>query len=105
MKIKDIFYITFVKSWWVIAFTFLCLIFYEQGLRNRKFLHHQLSQELADCRLQKCQALKEQQDLESQINSQSDLAWLELMLIKGLGVVPEGYQKVYFFPEEDSSKI
>lgn len=105
MKIKNIFEVIFVRSWWVIAFVFLCLIFYEQGLRNRKFLSDQLTQELADCRLQKSQALKEQQDLESQINSQSDLAWLELMLIKGLGVVPEGYQKVYFYPEEDQPKI
>ncbi|MCE2983850.1 MAG: hypothetical protein LW832_09830 [Parachlamydia sp.] len=41
-------------------------------------------------------ALKRQEDLQLQINSQSDPAWIELTLMKGLGLVPEGEQKVYF---------
>jgi hypothetical protein len=36
-----------------------------------------------------------------QINSQSDLAWIELTLMKGLGVAPEDSQKVYFFGESE----
>lgn len=33
-----------------------------------------------------------------EINSQSDPAWVELMLMKNLGLVPEGQIKVFFDP-------
>lgn len=37
-----------------------------------------------------------QEDLLLQINSQSDPAWVELILMKGLGLVPEGQTKAVF---------
>ena len=37
-----------------------------------------------------------QRDLKLQVASQSDPAWIELALIKGLGLVPEGYTKIYY---------
>lgn len=44
--------------------------------------------------------LKERADLEMQITSQSDRAWIELLLMKKLGLVPEGYQKITFYEGE-----
>lgn len=93
----------FIQSWWVIAFVLICTIFYEQGLKERNMLYQQLDQKLASLQHEKQQTLREQQNLQLQINSQSDLAWIELTLMKGLGLVPEGHQKVYFFPDERCS--
>ena len=39
---------------------------------------------------------REKNDLDLKINSQSDPAWIELVLMKELGVVPEGKIKVHF---------
>jgi hypothetical protein len=44
--------------------------------------------------------LEEKQDLKLQINSQKDPAWIELTLMKGLGLVPEGQLKVHFTKDE-----
>ena len=44
--------------------------------------------------------LEEKEDLKLQINSQKDPAWIELTLMKGLGLVPEGQLKVYFTKDE-----
>lgn len=44
------------------------------------------------------QAEARKENLERQIMSQSDPTWTLLTLIRVLGVVPEGQQKVYFKP-------
>ena len=71
-------------------------MFYEQGLRKRDMNYKKLSAQLEEFQQQKKNALAVQEDLLLQINSQSDPEWVELTLMKGLGLVPEGYYKVYF---------
>lgn len=90
----------FVHSWWMIAFIIVCTLFYEKGLEERELLYQQLTQKLTDLQQEKKNALHQRQNLQLQINSQSDLAWVELTLMKGLGLVPDGHKKVYFFPDE-----
>ncbi len=90
----------FIRSWWVIAFIFACVILYEHGLKTREQLYQQLNEQLVKLQHEKQQALKQQVNLQLQINSQSDLAWIELTLMKGLGLVPEDQQKIYFFPSD-----
>lgn len=87
-----------LQSWWVVAFVLLCGILYERGLERRDGQSQLLTRQLAALGAEKQQALERQRDLQLQINSQSDLAWIELTLMKGLGLAPEGQQKVYFFP-------
>lgn len=99
-KFQKVIQSVFIRSWWVIAFLLLCLIVYEQGLKARNLLYQQLTENLAELQHEKLEALREQKNLQLQVNSQSDLAWIELTLMKGLGVVPEGMQKVYFLPDE-----
>lgn len=41
-------------------------------------------------------ALAEKGRLELEIHSQSDPLWIQLALMKGLGLVPEGQRKVLF---------
>lgn len=84
-------------SWWVMAFILISAIFYEQGLHRRDSLYTQLVEQWNSLLKEKQQALEEQNNLEAQINSQGDLAWVELTLIRELGLVPEGQQKVYFY--------
>lgn len=74
---------------------------YEQGVRTRDHEFSKLKQHLNDLELEKKIALEKQEDLLLQINSQSDPGWVELLLMKGLGVVPEGQTKVYFSPRND----
>lgn len=90
----------FIRSWWVIAFMLTSIIFYEHGLKEREYVYKQLKEQSLALQQQKQEALKQQQNLQLQINSQSDLAWIELTLMKGLGLVPEGEQKVYFYPND-----
>lgn len=48
----------------------------------------------------KKQAAEEQrEELLARLNSQNDPAWVEMLLMRKLGVVPEGQVKVYFKSE------
>jgi hypothetical protein len=89
----------FIRSWWLIAFVFTCSILYERGLKERDFLYQQLTDQWLRLQKEKQEALRHQQNLQLQINSQSDLAWVELTLMKGLGLAPEGQKKVYFYQD------
>ncbi|WP_068468006.1 hypothetical protein [Candidatus Protochlamydia phocaeensis] len=95
----------FVRSWWVMAFFLMCFILYEQALKNRDRHYKQLSEQLISLQMEKQKALQKQKNLQLQINSQSDLAWIELTLMKGLGLVPEGEQKIYFYQNKDERSI
>ncbi len=86
--------------WWVFLFISLCTGVYlnaahkkEQVLQSLQRQHDKLVQE-------KELALQQNEDLHLQINSQSDPEWIQLTLMKGLGLVPEGYVKVYFHGDE-----
>lgn len=76
---------------------------YEQGINTRDLEFAKLQEHKFDLEKQKKEALKLQQQLILEINSQSDPAWVELVLIKVLGLLPEGQTKVYFNkPTKDS---
>ena len=96
LKLIYLFDELFLKSWWVLLFLILCYMLYEQGMRKRDVDFRRLSTELEDLRKEKNLSLEIQEDLLLQINSQSDPAWVELTLMKGLGLVPEGQTKIYF---------
>lgn len=87
-----------IKSWWVIAFILIGSALYEKAIQKRESQFIQLQEQLAFLQEEKLIAINRHQNLQLQTNSQSDLAWIELALMKGLGVTPEDQQKVYFFP-------
>lgn len=89
---------------WVVLFVLICFALYEQALKTKQEDFDQLNLQLTKLQDEKKQALLKQKDLEMHLNSQSDLAWIELTLMRELGVVPEGYQKVYFDPEVAKDK-
>lgn len=84
------------ESWWVILFTLLCFFCYEQGVKMRNIQFQVLSKQLQEFQQEKQNALALQSELNAQIQSQEDTEWIELLLLRELGVVPEGQKKVFF---------
>src|ERR1700722_10349701 len=92
-KRSRLFEAVIVKSWWTILFFLLCYFLYDEGMRRRNGEKEHLKKKLTDLFVDKERALKIQWELKEQIESQNDHAWIELTLMKGLGVVPEGERK------------
>ncbi len=88
------------RSWWVLLCIFISFGLYEEGCRTLEkdiaFLQSKI------ITLQEEISLKAeiQKELARDISSQKDPAWIELSLIKNLGLVPEGYTKIYIVPKE-----
>jgi hypothetical protein len=86
----------FLNWYLVIALAILCFGLYEQGARlvdrEMNALQEQITQASSETKRQ----LKIQESLKREIQSQNDPAWVELVLIRCLGLVPEGSTKVYF---------
>lgn len=86
----------FSKFWWVILYTILCYMLFEQGMKTRDREYAKLEQQFIELEKQKKEIQALQEKLLLEINSQSDPAWVELVLMKGLGLVPENQIKVFF---------
>lgn len=86
----------FKNWWWVILFAISSLLLFEHGLKKRNQEFNKLYKQWHEWKKLEEEALVKQENLLLQINSQSDPAWVELILIKRLGVVPEGKTKVFF---------
>ncbi len=99
---KWIYHTLFYHAWWVFVFLFACLIFYERSLQERELLYQKLTEQLAMLQADKQKALFTQQNLRMQIDSQNDPVWLELTLLRVLGLVPEDQQKIYFSSSPDT---
>lgn len=91
----------FLKSWWLILFVVACYAFYERGLREYTNDFSKLQHQYLDLQKEKALASSQQENLTLQINSQSDPDWVELTLIKDLGVVAEGQTKVLFTDRQE----
>jgi len=90
----------FRKSWWVFAFLALSSIWYFHGMRQKDQEQKELQARLEALEAEKGLALEEKEELQLQIDSQGDPAWIEMTLMKNLGVAPEGQKKVYFQKDE-----
>jgi hypothetical protein len=86
------------RNWWMV--TFLCLVglFFWQNSRKTYFVAADLEDRLAEILDQKRTVVMERDDLLLQIQSQNDPLWVELVLMRRLGLIPEGQTKVYFEP-------
>ncbi len=90
------------QNWWVILFAAACGVVYSSSMQKKQLVIASLDQRLEALREEKTQLLEQNQELQLQIHSQSDPAWIQLTLMKGLGLVPEGQSKVYFYNEPPS---
>lgn len=91
----------FVKSWWVVLFILGIYYCYEQGLQKKDHDFTKLHAHYSELQKKKKALLTLKENLNRQINSQSDPEWVELTLMKGLGLVPEGQIKVLFTNQKD----
>lgn len=92
------------RSWWLVVFFLLCHIAYLQACKRLDQKHQRLLSQLESLKIEKKEALAKQEDFQRQIQSQSDHRWIELTLMKGLGLVPEGQQKVFFDLKPESKE-
>lgn len=86
----------FWNFWWVALLVILCLIILEQAMKGLHQNHEILHQQWLQLVQEKEKAIQQNETLTLQINSQSDPAWVELTLMKKLGLVPEGQVKILF---------
>jgi len=100
VKPSSLFEEVFLHSWWVVLFSLLCLMFYEQGQKHRLVFFEELREKLKELNDERESSLKLKKELMLNINSQSDPAFVELTLMKVLGVISEGQVKVYFCEEK-----
>ncbi len=87
------------RWWWVLLWLLLLSVVHELSSKARNEEEVRLKDQLTLLQQEKLVALTRRDDLTLQINSQSDPDWVELVLRKGLGLVPEGQVKVFFQSE------
>lgn len=85
------------KSWgWVVAVCLSMICFYLHTVGEKKRLVHHFVQRLEqmDDELQHLKIQKE--ELALAVVSKGEPAWIEMVLMRDLGLVPEGWLKVHF---------
>ena len=81
-------------TWWTVLFVLSCGFLYERQLATLNVDFAKLHRQHGDLQRDHAEALALNADLLRQVNSQSDPEWVELTLMKGLGLVPDGHVKV-----------
>ncbi|MBU6383334.1 MAG: hypothetical protein KGR16_03360 [Verrucomicrobia bacterium] len=84
------------KNWWLLALCTLTACAHLHFSKEKKSALQSLQIRLAQMENEKAQVLQIKEDLQLRIASQNDPAWIEMVLIRELGVVPEGFLKVHF---------
>jgi len=84
------------KTGWVVVFMVACSSFYLHAIGQKESEYKEMVARLQTLEKEKEFVLQQQQELALQIKSQSDPAWVEMVLKRNLGLVPMGQTKVYF---------
>lgn len=82
--------------WWTALFCGCVALFYGQAMARRSALLQDVTLRLKEIERETDLALEEKETLALSLASQSDPAWMELVLLRQMGVVPEGFLKVHF---------
>jgi hypothetical protein len=85
-----------LSYWWLALFALFSFSLYEQGAYKveRAIKRLDVVKNDLEASLKLKEAARDQ--LRREVGSQSDPAWVELTLMRRLGLVPEGYTKIYF---------
>jgi len=97
--LQHLFREVFLKSWWALLFVFLCSILYTKAFSYKIEEQKKLQEKRTTIEKEIEQTIVQQKDLHLQIISQEDPAFIELTLIRCLGLVPQGYTKIHFIQE------
>ncbi len=85
-----------VRSWWTILFILIALFVYDQAILQRNREQQSLIAKQEELSRTLLEAQLSRENLKQQITSQEDPEWIALVLMRELGLVPEGQRKVYF---------
>lgn len=77
-------------------FCLLAALFTSKGIKNRNAALSMLQHRLSEMQNEYLLAMQDKEDMMLQIASQDDPTWVELILLREMGVVPEGFLKVHF---------
>jgi hypothetical protein len=83
-------------NWWVVTFCLCTCFTYLQCVQNKNRVIQELTHKHKIMSEQLEFASSKTSDLRLRIASQEDPAWIEMVLMRDLGVVPEGFVKVHF---------
>jgi hypothetical protein len=86
----------FKEVWWVAVFSGVALLSFGQAMKSRSAAIAELRFRLTEMEKLSLLAAQEREELALQLASHSDPAWIELILLREVGVVPEGFLKVHF---------
>ena len=96
---KSIYSKAFSSTKWLIAIFIGCGALYLHALWQKDRAYQQTASQLSSLEQDKQEALAQQEELRAEIESQKDPAFIEMILKRNLGLVPEGQVKVYFRQE------
>jgi len=87
----------FIREWWwVCLFLGFSYSAYYSFSSEKSSAYQGLLARLSSLEVSRDLAFYRHEDLKLRIASQNDPYWIEMMLMKALGVVPEGQIKVHF---------
>lgn len=92
-------YTSFFRYWWTILFLLFCYGFYLHGMHKKKEVFEDLKSKVNLLESQLFAAVDKREDLLMQIESQTDPAWVEMLIKKNLGMAPRNQTKVFFDTE------
>lgn len=84
------------KNWWVFLFCAATVLAHVHFFKEKTAAICLLNGRLQEMEKEKELAFQKREALHLRIASQSDPAWIEMILMRDLGVVPEGFLKVHF---------
>ena len=85
-----------IKSWWVAFFILGVFFVYERCITPLDEEYVSLQDQIQSLTINMKSETNKQNQMHLQLNSQNDPSWVEMTLIKGLGLVPEGHIKIIF---------
>ncbi len=86
----------FSQNGWMLACLLCTYALFARAVSKKEETIQELKTRQSALEEQKRSACEQQEELKMQVASQEDPAWVEMTLMKGLGLVPEGQRKVYF---------
>jgi len=82
--------------WWTVTFCLLIAGIYGQGMKKQRASLREATLRLSEIEHETLLAMEDKENLSLRLASQSDPAWIELVLLRQMGVVPDGFLKVHF---------
>lgn len=84
------------RGWWVALFCVFAGLVYLHALKSRNAALREMAFRFSEMEKERLLALQEKEDLQLRLASADDPAWIEMVLMREIGVVPEGWIKVHF---------